>query len=237
MSPFEADLGYVPRSVPDRHFECITGSKTLRDAYEFGRKQQEVLEQLHESLEKAQERMKRYYDHNRPVQTFEVGDQVMISTQNLDIEHLGISRTAVKKFGPLWVGPYSVQLKTTIETYRLELPTGLRLYPEFHTSLLKPYQVDRDPNRWNKPNEGMIAAGGVENSYLIESIVGHKRARTGILYQVKWLGYPTSENSWEPLENLRLPASDLIKSYLDKNSLNCRRWMPPPQRNVSREGM
>ena len=228
MSPFEADLGYVPRSVPDRHFECITGSKSLRDA---------VLKQLHESLEKAQERMKRYYDHNRPVQTFEVGDQVMISTQNLDIEHLGISRTAVKKFGPLWVGPYSVQSKTTIDTYRLELPTGLRLHPELHTSLLKPYQVDRDPNRWNKPNEGMIAAGGVENSYLIESIVGHKRARTGILYQVKWLGYLTSENSWEPLENLRLPASDLIKSYLDKNSLNCRRWMPPPQRNVSREGM
>lgn len=227
MSPFEADLGYVPRSVPDHIFDNIVGTKSKKDILLLGQKQQELLEILKETLGKAQERMKYYYDRNRPLQNFEVGDKVLISSKNLKIEHLGIAKEGSLKFGPLWIGPYPVIQKTTPDTYRLKLPIGLRLHPEFHTSLLKPYLIDPDTERFNKPNEGMLSAGNsVDQAFLIECIVGHKKVKGKILYLVKWVGYPSSENSWEPLSNIRKPASRLIDEYLAVKGLDKVRWNP-----------
>jgi hypothetical protein len=40
-----------------------------------------------------------------------------------------------------------------------------------------------------------------ENEFSVESIVGHKKIEGGkgtYLYRIKWLGYPSSQNSWEP---------------------------------------
>jgi len=39
--------------------------------------------------------------------------------------------------------------------------------------------------------------------YDIEEIVGQKRVNGRLYYHIKWLGYPTSMNTWEPAENLR----------------------------------
>jgi chromobox protein 3 len=38
---------------------------------------------------------------------------------------------------------------------------------------------------------------------------GHK-----MHYLIKWKGYPTSDNSWEPVENVQ--AKDLIKEYKEE---------------------
>ena len=230
MSPFEADIGYIPRSVPDHCFDRVVGNKSKRDAYEFGRKQQEILIQLKQSLLAAQERMKRYYDRNRPVQVFEVGDQVMISSKNLNIEHLGVVASSSRKFAPLWIGPYLVAAKTSIDTYKLSLPVGLRLHPEFHTSLLKPYFVDSDPRRLNKPNEGMVAAGGFEDGFLVERILDHKRSKGKIFFKVKWVGYPSDHNSWEPLDNFIKPATVLIKQYLAQRHRDWNTWTSSTER-------
>jgi len=41
-----------------------------------------------------------------------------------------------------------------------------------------------------------------EDVYVVEAIVGHKVDRKGkVLYCVKWEGYPSSDNTWEPEEN------------------------------------
>jgi hypothetical protein len=130
----------------------------------------------------------------------------------------------------LWIGPYPVCKKVSIDTYTLQLPIGLRLHPDFHTSLLKPYAFDQNPNRVNKPNEGMIAAGGHSDGYLVEKIVDHKRNQKNIMYKVKWLGYPNEENTWEPFNNLKRPASDLIIEYLNRKRLNIVEWMPQTKR-------
>ena len=108
MSPFEADLGYVPRGVAEHVFDRLVGNKSKRDVYELGQRQQLVLKCLKVNLEEAQRRMKVYYDKNRPVQIFEVGDRVMISSKNLNIEHLGVIGSGSNKLAPLWIGPYPV---------------------------------------------------------------------------------------------------------------------------------
>jgi RNase H-like domain found in reverse transcriptase/Integrase zinc binding domain/Reverse transcriptase (RNA-dependent DNA polymerase)/Chromo (CHRromatin Organisation MOdifier) domain len=227
MSPFEADLGYIPRAIPDRIFDDIVGKKSHKDIFTLGRKQQQIMKILKENLAKAHERMRKYYNRNRPVQEFDVGSKVMVSTKNLNIEHLGIPKSGTTKFGPLWIGPYPIIEKTSPDTYKLLLPIGLKLHTEFHTSLLKPYLLDPDSERFNLPNEGMLSAGGNnEKAYLIEDVVSHRKEKGIISYLVKWLGYPTSENSWEPLSEIKRPASRLIDTYLERRGLNKNSWNP-----------
>lgn len=44
-----------------------------------------------------------------------------------------------------------------------------------------------------------------EGLYLVEKIVG-KRVRNGhVEYLIKWQNYSSSENTWEPIENLNCP--------------------------------
>ena len=226
MSPFEADLGYIPRSVPDHVFDGLIGTKSKPEILLLGQEQQRVMEQLKINLVEAQNRMKKYYNSNRPIQVFEIGDKVMLSSKNLNIEHLGISKSGTTKFGPLWIGPYPVIATTSIDTYKLQLPVGLRLHPEFHTSLLKPYSTDSNPDRFNKPNEGMIGAGGIKDAYLIEDVVDHKRSKGEIYYLVKWVGYSFEHNTWEPLSNIRKPAVCLIDNYLARIGLDKAVWNP-----------
>ena len=226
MSPFEADLGYVPRSIPDVVFDRFVGSKNTKDAGLLYHRNQETLKVLKENLKQAQSRVSKYYNRNRPVQLFEVGDKVMLSAKNLDIQHLGVSLAGTAKLGPLWIGPYIVLTKTSIDTYRLQLPIGLKLHPEFHTSLLKPYIQDSDRQRMNKPNEGMLGAGGVTEAFLIDDIIGHKKMKKKIYYHVKWLGFPTEYDTWEEHANIYKPASGLINNYLERKKLDKKVWNP-----------
>ena len=51
-----------------------------------------------------------------------------------------------------------------------------------------------------------------EEEFEVEAIVGHKMECGKNKFLVKWKGYPTSENSWEPLQNLR-NAWELIEEF------------------------
>ena len=213
MSPYEADLGYIPRNASDIRKQITF--KTNEEAYRFGVRQQQTLEKLKIVLKGAQKRMKKYYDHNRPIQILNIGDKVLLNTKNLDIQHTGTAATSSRKFAPIWIGPYTICGKITIDTYRLNLPKGLRLHPEFHTSLLKPYHKDPyDVERLNKPNEAMVAAGG-EAGYLVEKFISHRLVNNVPEIRVKWVGYPNTYNSWEPIKSF-------YKSYMDELITYCR---------------
>jgi hypothetical protein len=38
--------------------------------------------------------------------------------------------------------------------------------------------------------------------YIVEAIQGHKLIRNQVFYNIKWKGYPESENTFEPEDNL-----------------------------------
>ncbi|KAK8136842.1 hypothetical protein PG984_004782 [Apiospora sp. TS-2023a] len=51
--------------------------------------------------------------------------------------------------------------------------------------------------------------------YVVEKIVGHRiDKKTGVsLFEVKWKGYPKSQNTWEPKDNLK-GCTQTLKDYL-----------------------
>ncbi|GMF10720.1 unnamed protein product [Phytophthora lilii] len=111
ISPFETDLGYQP--ITPARWKSVKESKVWNDtrqtlSKEFLEHQPDVLAKARRSLQAAQDRMSNYYDKNRPVQKFKIGDRVLLSTNNLATFHAG---TTKKKLGPKWIGPYAVSEK------------------------------------------------------------------------------------------------------------------------------
>jgi hypothetical protein len=78
----------------------------------------------------------------------------------------------------------------------------------------------------------MLSAGGNgEEAYLIEGVVNHRKRKNNIEYLIKWVGYPSDENSWEPLSEIQLPASRLIDTYLERCDLDTKIWNPKIKRS------
>ena len=102
------------------------------------------------------------------------------------------------KFHTKWAGPMRVVSNKT-NTYTLQdlVTNNLRNY---HVTQLKPFEYDPmkiDP---------LDVARKERDEYVVEKILGHKGAgtkRKNITFQVKWLGYDDSYNTWEPWESVR----------------------------------
>jgi hypothetical protein len=84
-----------------------------------------------------------------------------------------------------------------------------RIHNVFHASLLLPYHetTTHSPNfSWPPPE---LIDG--EEEYQVKRIMGHRKIgwTKKLQYLVKWLGYPNSNNTWEPAAQVYAP--DLIK--------------------------
>ena len=99
--------------------------------------------------------------------------------------------------------------------YRLELPPSWKIFGTFHASLLSPYcEIDEHGVNFLEPPPDVI---GGEEEYKVEQVLGQctygqwKKKQ----YLIKWKGYSTAHNSWEPAKNVH--ALELVKRYLDQS--------------------
>ncbi|KAL7105945.1 hypothetical protein ACP275_07G079200 [Erythranthe tilingii] len=103
-------------------------------------------------------------------------------------------------------GPFPVIAKVGKVSYRLELPSSLKIHPVFHVSMLKPYHEDKkDPSRGELHRAPPIMTKSYDKE--IEEVLGRqlKRRRgvpTSIQYLIKWKELPESEATWETKEDL-----------------------------------
>lgn len=204
MTPFEADLGYIPRSALD----LVLGTSIKAEPMKFLEHQQLILQSCHDSIHAAQVSMKYYYDRHRRTTTFTVGDYVLLDTSYLDPRHIGT--TGVRKFAPQYIGPYQVLAATTPDTYKLALPPGLRLHDEFHVSRLRRYIEDTTPGRVNRVPR-LITKDG-DDGHQVKSILGQRKRQGRQQYLVQWFD-SSIEPSWEPASALG-QVQGLIDQFL-----------------------
>ena len=114
-----------------------------------------------------------------------------------------------------WFGPFEITKKLSSVIYRLALPTIWKLHNAFHVAVLTPYQKTPIHGiNYPSPTPELIEG---ELEWEIEEILafchhGHKK---DLQYLVKWVGYLSLDNLWEPMRNVHTPKliNDFYKRF------------------------
>src|SRR6202043_314813 len=161
-------------------------------------------------MEKVAVAMKRSYDVGKhPSQEYSKGDLVWLDTRNLKMD------CPSKKLDNKCAA-------------RLKLPQAWCIHRVFNELLLTPYLPPSCPSQ-NPPPPPLATIEDDHLEYEVEVILDVKKVGRGVKYLVKWSGYPTEENTWEPCQNLTnitLLLRDFFLQHPDKAKLAGRDAQP-----------
>jgi hypothetical protein len=153
-----------------------------------------IVRDTNDRSEVARQRAKRYADPKRRDVLYAVGDQVLLSTKNIQLKTPGVN-----KLLPKYLGPFKVSAVISPTAYRLDLPDCMKCHNVFHASLLQQYR----PNGAVQPPPVPLAFDDGEGGewFAVEGVldmrtVGRGRGRTVKQYLVKWKGYGAEHNMW-----------------------------------------
>jgi hypothetical protein len=210
-SPFYVNYGYNPRFTVDLRATDPT-VVAAPAAVSMAEKLKVLHEDLVEAVKVMQNYQAQYYDAKHKRMEFQKGDRVWLRSVNVRTERQS------RKLDWKRLGPFTVIERIGTQAYRLDLPKSMKIHPVFHVILLEPYKESDIPGRVQEPPPPVVIEDDVE--YEVEEILDSRISRRRLLYLVKWKGYPESENSWEPVINVK-NASLLIKQfhahYLEKS--------------------
>jgi transposase InsO family protein len=151
----------------------------------------------------AKDQYKSYYDRKRSeAPKIQQGDRVYLRRRTPGQRKFNIrTEKTATKLDHLQLGPFTIKRKLDFDNYELQLPTRMKIHPIFHVSLLKPTE-----NQATRENYEVS-----DDTYEVEEIMD-KRVRKGRTeYRVRWKGYDSSDDTWEPTGNLNCP--ELVRRY------------------------
>lgn len=207
FTPFYLNYGRNPRRPIDVTLEGDTeeSSKEWHENLQFS------LKRAHENLCEAYRAVKEREDKGRPVVSYQVGQQVWLSSKNFSF------KAGVSKLMPRYLGPFKVNAALGPVTYRLGLPEDWKLHDVFHVSLLKPFLKDE---RYKSPKPVRIVDGMPE--WEVDEIVAHRISERKIgsnqvptrrvQYLVHWTGFGREYQSWIPEANVQR-CQRLVEDY------------------------
>jgi hypothetical protein len=170
------------------------------------------IERLHElrgklrtHLAEANERMAKYYNQKHVPKQFKRGQLVKLSTRNLRLKH--------PKLAPRWIGPFRIMERIGGQAYRLALPEKYsRLHDVFPVQFLEDYQQ-------RKGLETILPMPDLQDDqeeWEVQEVKGSKDIEGIQHYLVKWTGWPSEYDTWEPIEHLT-NANQKIKEWEKSN--------------------
>ncbi len=145
---------------------------------------------LEKSWASAAESHAKFYNKSHIPQSYNVGDLVMLSTQNLK------QKRPKKKLSHRFIGPFLVLDAIGKQAYRLALPKTLPIHPVFHMSLLEPYK--RRKGDTEVPALPLPELINDQPEWEVEKILNRRIKKGKLEYMVKWVGYPEEYNQWIP---------------------------------------
>ncbi len=139
-----------------------------------------------------------------PPPQYKLGQQVWLDATHLKLPH------QKAKLTPKCLGPFKITKEISLVVYQLALPVNWRIHDVFHASLLTPYhETNAHGPNFTHPPPDLIEG---EEEFKVERIITHRTfgRSKNLQYLIKWKGYPESDNSWEPADQIHAP--DLVMS-------------------------
>ncbi|QRW19830.1 Retrotransposable element Tf2 protein [Rhizoctonia solani] len=137
---------------------------------------------------------------------FKIGEEAWLDAKNLKLKTLSPKLTKQR------VGPFKVIEKISNQAYQLELLPSMQVHNVFYMGLLS--KVRRDDKRAFE-NRPLPVTIDMEEEYDVEGITDMEKQDGKWLFRVKWKGYRSEENTWEPRENLKNTKKILKKFEKD----------------------
>ena len=216
-SPFEIVCGRQP-ILPHLVDHPYAGKNP--QAHNFTREWKQTTDIARASLEKASKRMKKWADKKRRPLELRVGDQVLIKLRPGQIRFRGRKdQRLVRKYE----GPVEVLKKVGNTSYKVALPTWMKIHPVIHVSNLKPYYQDPDDMQRNAIARPAINLSQKESKEVEEILaervrMGRRPTRRIHEYLVKWKNLPVEETSWERVEDLEAEAQKIEEFKLHQST-------------------
>jgi len=210
-TPFRSTYGQNPLTPVSLSFPKVKNPIALK----VNETLLERLRKAKQCLEAAQQCQKAYADQARRPMEYKEGDEVLLSTEN--IERAGIG---TPKFMPLWIGPFKVIKRVEPTAYELELARDMRMHDVFHVSLLKPRNAEKHGIIPIPPTLTL----GKQQEFEVQKILDHRERHISHAgrgspkckreYLVPWRGQVYSNKTWEPKRNLQ-NARKKVHEYKD----------------------
>ena len=119
---------------------------------------------------------------------------------------------ARNKTKPIWVGPYQICRATHRNVYEIRDSLGRKRIA--HSARLWPYAPPHYQPPENLKKLFLTDLGPLE----VDRIVDFKHDKGEYLLQIKWLGFPDSDNTWESSDSLANEIPILVEEYLSNQS-------------------
>jgi hypothetical protein len=195
FAPFELTYGFLPRMIQTVEPSQYPGVQTFAEnaVNNFTKARDALIESRVRQAVHANRR-------RRADPAFKLGQQVYLSTTNLNLP-----KGRARKLAPKYIGPYEIiGSYPETSTYTLELPEELakrRIHPTFHASLLKSYSASDADLFPNRPLNFYYDFGhDTAKEFLVTEIIGHEWRRNRLWFKVLW---DTSEITSEPLDGCK----------------------------------
>lgn len=216
FTPFRLNYGQEIQMPLDQAIAGLRPSSNPEAAERIARLQAD-LKAARANIEKAQSRQASYANQHRRDVTFNVGDQVLLSTEHLRL--VGADKRT-PKFTYKYIGPFKIKRVVSSNAYELDLPPQLQIHPVLNISRLKTYREglqmfpDRPaPDNTRPPPE--VTSDGDASTFEVKSILAKRGSGSRTQYLVEWLGYPRWEATWETASNLT-GARQAMAEYEDQ---------------------
>lgn len=210
ISPFELELGYLPR----RHFDWEERTKksstvreqtTREEAQQFAARTHAAVEWARKNLANAQAKQTRQANKHRREPDFKVGDEVFVRQKNWT------SKRPSRKLDWQSRGPFPI-VGMEGHSYRLQLPEHMKMNPVFHADRLRKASSNPMPGQQAVPEEPEEING--EPEWSVEEVLNSRVNRNTLQYQVRWEGCDPDE-TWYPAQNF-IGAPNRVKDFHEK---------------------
>jgi hypothetical protein len=191
MTPFEADLGFLPRNVFDT--VAIDATNELSSHEDFLVRQQQNLTLCHDAIRMTATLMQ--LNNDKKPRQYDVGEQVLVLRDCTKDPNEKLRPK--NKWKPTYVGPFRIKEKISDHAYEIDWTPDIKTHPVVNVSSLKPYIKNNDnefPQRTVQIPVPIDTDMGEE--WPVDKIIAHKFERRCPYFLTRYKGYPEIRDHW-----------------------------------------